>query len=149
MRPEGPWQRWSAFLNIQFPRPQTVLGRARPALLSLPAHLSTVLPCPPSPEGMGNYPPHPRVPQEGKDRRGGPHVVKKQPDLRCSWLLPLAQLSYPFSQDPCLLPPRRASGNEVEAGLPLAGIATPARIVVDRPYPGRYDPMLAWPERNW
>ena len=115
MRPEGPWQRWSAFSTypvssttdchqpkVGSPAHQKALTKGRteerskrkrnrpprksvaprkdegkeytskagrPSLLSFPVHLSAVLPCPPSLEGLGNYPSHQRVPQEGKDRR--------------------------------------------------------------------------------
>ena len=115
---------------------------ARPSLIPLPptVHLPACLPLHPSPEGLGDYPSHPRVPQESQDRQGGARIVKEQPHLPSPGLLPITQLLHPPSQNSPLPPEGGALSHEVEAGLYLTGVAQPACVVIHGPYPVKEGP---------
>ena len=99
-----------------------ILWRAQPAFFTLALLPLSLIP----PRSQRSHPANLRVPQEGQNCRGSPHVIKHQQHSRSPRCPPLTQSLNPPPHDSRLAGPRWAPGNEVESGLPLAGVAPPA-----------------------
>ena len=78
-----------------------------------------------------DHPPHPRVPEEGQDCEGGSLVSKHSSYRGAPRPLPLAQPLDPLPHHPRPEGPSLAPGDEVEPGLTLAAVASPALVRVN------------------